>query len=74
MSERRKGTPKGVVRNRLGKNQYVERAGEGTRTEVLTFRGPSGLKEQLKKVAESENVSVSEWVLQLIMERLDATF
>lgn len=73
MSESKRSASKGVVRNRLGKNQYVERAGEGTRTEVITFRGPSGLKEQLKKVAESENVSVSEWVLQLIMERLNAT-
>ena len=72
MAEGKRGAPKGHVGNPLGKNQYVERKGEGTRTTVITVRVPDSTKEKIREAATLEKVSISEWISRLIEAQLNA--
>ena len=66
----KRGAPKGRVGNPLGKNQYVEKSGEGHRQDMIGFRGPAGLKEEIKKAAIAKNQTVSQWILDSVQLRL----
>lgn len=67
----KRGASKGEVRNKLGKNQYVERAGTGTRTEVITFRVSKEVKEKMRAQAKLTNESISDWLGWLIDRELE---
>lgn len=66
MTARKKpGAPIGAVRNPKGKNQYVEAAGQG-KTEVLRLRISSQLKEKLAELAEAQDTTLTELVLDAL--------
>lgn len=66
MAARKKpGAPIGVVRNPKGKNQYVLEAGQG-KTEVLRLRISSQLKEKLAELAEAQDTTLTELVLDAL--------
>ncbi|MCA2655933.1 YlcI/YnfO family protein [Microcystis sp. M061S2] len=69
MTEKKRGAPKGHVGNPLGKNQYVDCKGLGTRTSIITIRVPDELKEKMKEAAQNEQLTLSEWVMRVLVDR-----
>lgn len=73
MAARKKaGAPIGAVRNPKGKNQYVEEAGQG-KTEVLRLRISSQMKEKLAELAEAQDTTLTELVLDALNKAYKVT-
>ena len=73
MATRKKpGAPIGAVRNPKGKNQYVEEVGQG-KTEVLRLRISSDLKEKLAELAQTQDTTLTELVLDALKKAYTVT-
>jgi hypothetical protein len=71
MARGKPGAPKGHVGNPLGKNQYVDKAGEGILSGMIGFRVPVEVKEKIKEAAKTRNQTISEWLLDCVIEKID---
>ena len=73
MAGRKKpGAPIGAVRNPKGKNQYVEEVGQG-KTEVLRLRISLELKEELAAIAQAQDTTLTELVLNALEKTYKVT-
>ena len=65
MPKGRAGAKPGEVRNPHGKNQYVERKGEG-RNELLRVRVSQQMKSKLLEIAQQQDLTLTDLVLKAI--------
>ena len=65
-----KGQPSGFVGNPSGKNQYVEKRGEGKRKERLLLRVTPEFKEKIRQAAQQDNQSMTEWLEKVVNTEL----
>lgn len=67
-----KGKPKGFVGNPIGKNQYVNQAGFGERTARLSVRISPELDEAIRKDAQAQGRSLTDWIEEAFRQKLDS--
>ncbi len=65
-----KGQPSGFVGNPSGKNQYVDKKGEGKRKERLLLRVTPEFKEKIRQAARQDNQSMTEWLEKVVNTEL----
>ena len=65
-----KGQTSGFIGNPSGKNQYVEKRGEGKRTERLLLRVTPVFKEKVRQAAQQDNQSMTEWLEKVVNSEL----
>lgn len=68
MANGKRGIPKGMVNNPNGINQYAAGKGSGEKGDRLELRLSPQDKCLLKEAAEKQGMSLSSWILSVVME------
>jgi molybdopterin-guanine dinucleotide biosynthesis protein A len=61
-----------IIRNPGGKNQYAPKAGQGSRTERLGIRLSPDLNAAIRKAAQEQDISLTEWAEKAFLLALEA--
>ncbi len=72
MTTSKGGAPKGTVNNPLGVNQYAAGKGQGEKNSSLCLRVSESDKHLLKEVAQKKGMSLSSWILEVVLEAASA--
>ncbi len=67
----RQGQAPGFVGNPTGKNQYVDAAGQGRKTESFTMLTTPEFKELVRKAAKENKQSMAQWIETAVYGYLD---
>lgn len=68
MTTKKRGVKKGTVNNPSGANQYAVGKGQGEKNSALYLRVSESDKRLLKEAAEKKGMSLSGWMLQVVLE------
>ncbi len=63
-----RGTPKGEIRNPLGKNQYAAAQGLGENDARIHISLSSEQKRLFKEAAQKEGMSLSKWMVKVALK------
>ena len=72
MANGRRGVPKGTVNNPLGANQYAAGKGKGQKDSRVEIVLSASEKRLLKEVAQKKGMSLSSWILKVVLEAASA--
>ncbi len=68
MAAGKRGVPKGTVNNPKGVNQYAPGKGKGDKGSRVELRLSASDKSLFKEVAQKKGVSLSCWMLEVLLE------